>query len=66
MRRDYSTLTLWLKGNVPGVLLFTRICQFLFSELLYFLVFSNAITRHLMQWVSFFNLDTMVFGKGLL
>ena len=66
MRRDYSTLTLWLKGNVPGVLLFTQICQFLFSELLYFLVFSNAITRHLMQWVSFFNLDTMVFGKGLL
>jgi len=64
MRSNYSTFTFWLNDSVPGALLLTRICQFLLSEFLYFVVFSNAKTRHLMQWVSFFNLDTMVLGEG--
>ncbi|KAF8624356.1 hypothetical protein AX15_005919 [Amanita polypyramis BW_CC] len=51
-RAGYSTLRRWLNEHVPGALWINRFSNFLLSELLYLLVFSNSISRKLMQWAS--------------
>ncbi|KAF8638816.1 hypothetical protein AX17_001874 [Amanita inopinata Kibby_2008] len=51
MRHNYSSLRLWLTRNVPGLMRLVRFSYFIQSELLYWLVFSNSLTRRLLQYL---------------